>query len=212
MEDSGQFPDVRSCPAKSPRLSESALSFDEAASWDTMPERFRTPGGRFMDESTNRSDMASGMPVSDRLDSWKEIAAYLRRNERTARRWEKTEALPVYRHAHAKRDSVYAYKKQLDAWRDRRRFGLEREQSAATAGKGRVADTISLDRGDCRHHGNRRSGPWHISRTGVQYPIKAYPSPVTRGTNAIRVFHRMAARWHSPGKEKPSTTTISMSS
>jgi hypothetical protein len=40
----------------------------------------------------------------------------------------------TYRHAHAKRDSVYAYKKQLYAWWSSRRFGLEREQSAATVG------------------------------------------------------------------------------
>ena len=129
-----------------------------------------------MDESTNRSDMASGMPVSDRLDSWKEIAAYLRRNERTARRWEKTEGLPVYRHAHAKRDSVYAYKKQLDAWRNSRRFGLEREQSAAIVGNnvawrtrfrwiGAIAGIMAI----------AALATWHISRTGVQDPIKAIP-------------------------------------
>src|SRR5438270_2430597 len=36
------------------------------------------------------------------LSSWKEIAAYLRRDERTVRRWEK-EGLPVHRHMHKKR-------------------------------------------------------------------------------------------------------------
>src|SRR5215813_6769369 len=56
-------------------------------------------------------------PGSDgRLDSWKEIAAYLRRSVRSAKRWEKEEGLPVRRHLHGKRDSVYAYKPELDAW------------------------------------------------------------------------------------------------
>jgi TolB-like protein/Flp pilus assembly protein TadD len=50
-----------------------------------------------------------------RLDSWKEIAAYLKHSERTVRRWQE-EGLPVHRHAHKKRAGVYAYKPELDAW------------------------------------------------------------------------------------------------
>src|SRR5258707_12986877 len=52
----------------------------------------------------------------DRLDSWKEIAAYLNRSERTVRRWEEREGLPVHRLVHDKRGSVYAYKRELDEW------------------------------------------------------------------------------------------------
>ena len=33
-----------------------------------------------------------------RLDSWKEIGAYLKRDVTTVRRWEKREGLPVHRH------------------------------------------------------------------------------------------------------------------
>jgi TolB-like protein/Tfp pilus assembly protein PilF len=51
----------------------------------------------------------------DRLDSWKEIAAYLKHSERTVRRWQ-DESLPVHRHPHKKRAGVYAYKPELDAW------------------------------------------------------------------------------------------------
>ena len=58
---------------------------------------------------------SQGEPAG-RLDSWKEIAAYLRRSVRSARRWEKEEGLPVHRHLHSKRDSVYAYKAELDVW------------------------------------------------------------------------------------------------
>jgi TolB-like protein/Flp pilus assembly protein TadD len=53
--------------------------------------------------------------VSERLDSWKEIAAYLKRDESTVRRWQK-EGLPVHRHVHQKKAAVYAYKPELDAW------------------------------------------------------------------------------------------------
>jgi TolB-like protein/Flp pilus assembly protein TadD len=55
-----------------------------------------------------------------RLESWKEIAAYLGRDVTTVRRWERREGLPVYRLLHLKLGSVYAYTTELDAWRDKR--------------------------------------------------------------------------------------------
>src|SRR5215472_5673563 len=51
-----------------------------------------------------------------RLDSWKEIAAYLRKDIRTVQLWEKREGLPVHRHAHTARATVYAYASELEAW------------------------------------------------------------------------------------------------
>ena len=48
----------------------------------------------------------------ERLDSWKEIAAYLKRDARTVRRWEKSEGLPVHRHVHLKKPTVYAYEQE----------------------------------------------------------------------------------------------------
>jgi TolB-like protein/Tfp pilus assembly protein PilF len=59
--------------------------------------------------------MATGN-LADRLDSWKEIAAYLRRDVRTVQRWEKKEGLPVYRHLHDKLGSIYAYRNELAEW------------------------------------------------------------------------------------------------
>ncbi len=50
------------------------------------------------------------------LDSWKEIAAYLKRDVTTVQRWEKREGMPVHRHVHEKRGSVYALTEELDAW------------------------------------------------------------------------------------------------
>ncbi|MBI3474080.1 MAG: PD40 domain-containing protein [Candidatus Solibacter usitatus] len=55
-----------------------------------------------------------------RLESWKEIAAYLRRDLRTVQRWEKQEALPVHRHLHNKLGTVYAFKHELEAWSNNR--------------------------------------------------------------------------------------------
>lgn len=64
-------------------------------------------------------------PNSDRLDSWKEIAAHLGRSVRGAQLWEREEGLPVHRLAHDKRATVYAYASELDKWWEARRTRLE---------------------------------------------------------------------------------------
>ncbi len=51
-----------------------------------------------------------------RLDSWKKIAVYLKRDITTVQRWEKREGMPVHRHLHDKMGSVYAFQSELDAW------------------------------------------------------------------------------------------------
>jgi len=59
------------------------------------------------------------------LGSWKEIAAYLQRNPATVRRWEKEEGLPVHRHSHNIRSSVYAFPSEIEAWRATRKLTVE---------------------------------------------------------------------------------------
>ena len=68
------------------------------------------------------------MGPSGRLDSWKAIAAYLKRDESTVRRWEK-EGLPVHRHVHAKKASIYAYTSEIDAWWNDGATRLERTEA-----------------------------------------------------------------------------------
>lgn len=58
----------------------------------------------------------------DRLESWKDIATFFNRGVRTVQRWELTESLPVHRHTHAKRGSVFAFRSELERWRDSRRW------------------------------------------------------------------------------------------
>jgi TolB-like protein/Tfp pilus assembly protein PilF len=53
--------------------------------------------------------------AGERLESWKAIAAYLKRDESTVRRWE-GEGLPVHRLPHKKKATVYAFKSELDVW------------------------------------------------------------------------------------------------
>ena len=73
-----------------------------------------------MTENTNRPTTT---PESEApLESWKEIANYL---NRTVRRWEKEEKLPVHRHLHQAGSSVYAYPGELEAWKAAREPGFD---------------------------------------------------------------------------------------
>src|SRR5215470_16119024 len=82
-------------------------------------------------------------PYDKKLVSWKEIAAYLGREVRTVQRWEKTECLPVHRHEHQKRSTVYAYAGELDAWVKKRQPKDDPEADAAFVPEPDVADTPS---------------------------------------------------------------------
>lgn len=59
--------------------------------------------------------------------SWKAIARFLGCSERTARRWEEHEGLPVHRHQHQSQATIYAYPVELEQWRTRH------EQSVSVA-------------------------------------------------------------------------------
>jgi hypothetical protein len=49
------------------------------------------------------------------LKSWKEIASFFGRDERTVKRWEAGRGLPVHRVPGRTRASVYAYPSELEA-------------------------------------------------------------------------------------------------
>jgi tetratricopeptide (TPR) repeat protein len=57
---------------------------------------------------------------ADRLEGWKRIAAYLGRDVRTLRRWEKNQGLPIHRLMHDRQGTVYAYRTEIEAWRQQR--------------------------------------------------------------------------------------------
>ncbi len=82
-----------------------------------------------------------GSPLHDKkLVSWKEIASHLGREVRTVQRWEKTEGLPVRRHEHQKRSTVYAYAGELDEWFKKRQPADDPEADAAFEPEPDVAD------------------------------------------------------------------------
>ena len=65
--------------------------------------------------------------TEDRLDSWKDIAVYLKRDISTVQRWEQREKMPVHRHLHDRRGSVYAFRSELDVWLETRRTRLKQD-------------------------------------------------------------------------------------
>jgi len=101
-----------------------------------------------VNKEQSRAGPTSAEPAElGRLDSWKEIAAYLKRDVRTLHRWEAEEGLPIHRHLHNKRGSVYAYRSELEAWWQERRLRLEPGQDAqAVAARPRwaLAAAVSL--------------------------------------------------------------------
>ena len=76
----------------------------------------------------------SPKPPEDRLDSWKEIAAYFNRDVTTVQRWEKREGMPVHRHVHDKIGSIYASRAELDAWARSRKLEASRPPEVGGAG------------------------------------------------------------------------------
>jgi len=84
-----------------------------------------------------------GVPSSgeaaDRLDSWKEIAAYLKRGARTVQRWDREEGLPVHRLQHDQGSTVYAYKTELEKWWNSRQARAEAQPATLRGSAASVA-------------------------------------------------------------------------
>jgi TolB-like protein len=122
--------------------------------------------GHFPRETLEVPEVAVGQPSLEiprkpaerRLDSWKEIAAYLDRDVTTVQRWEKREGMPVHRHQHDKRGSVYALSSELDAWIESRRSRTGEPETEV----GVPIPPISPDQGtnQTAAPGARRTGLW----------------------------------------------------
>lgn len=93
-------------------------------------------------------------PLQDRLDSWKAIAAYLKRDVTTVQRWERREGMPVHRHLHDKQGSVYAFRSELDAWGESRSAGIPQEGESSDERPGEA--DIASKRSALRWRGTRR--------------------------------------------------------
>ena len=78
--------------------------------------------------------------VGKRLDSWKEIAAFLGRAERTVKRWETERGLPVHRVPGGGRSAVFAYSNELADWLKGRSDELGADDSPSGEGEDSKTD------------------------------------------------------------------------
>ena len=125
-------------------------------------------------------------PSQSRLDSWKEIAAYLKRDVTTVQRWEKREGMPVHRHLHDRIGSVYAFTSELDAWRQSRKLSLEpQEKEQAPEG----SEDAPKNAEDLEPKATRVTHPW-LALAGlvvlVLLVLLAYATMRLRPGNATR--------------------------
>jgi len=79
--------------------------------------------------------------LQDKLDSWKSIAAYLKRDVTTVQRWERREGMPVHRHLHDKQGSVYAFCSELDVWSEGRRTATAQNEESPSEQAAQTAQT-----------------------------------------------------------------------
>ena len=83
--------------------------------------------------------------LGGRLDSWKEIASYLGRGERTVKRWETMRGLPLHRVPGTGRATVYAFTAELDEWLQSRKAqqleAIEEDEEDSKADEPPVATT-----------------------------------------------------------------------
>jgi tetratricopeptide (TPR) repeat protein len=104
---------------------------------------------------------------SDRLDSWKEIAVYLKRDVRTVQRWEKTEKLPVRRHLHEKQGTIYAFKSEINAWSHDRQPQDDDEEPADDSVSNVATDTDAVRTDPEQESTKSEPGPVHRLFTPV---------------------------------------------
>ncbi|HXD17837.1 MAG TPA: nuclear transport factor 2 family protein [Vicinamibacterales bacterium] len=105
------------------------------------------PPTRRLVTSGGSPTMPEGKAFPATLESWKQIAAYLNRSERTVRRWEADEGLPVHRHGHHKQDTVFARVDEIDRWVRQRTRKAPSTAIAAPSGSASPAATAMLPDG-----------------------------------------------------------------
>ena len=109
--------------------------------------------------------------TGERLDSWKEVASFFRREVRTVQLWEKSEGLPVRRQHHKKLGSVYAYRQELEAW------WIARSNIQSASGKSADLPGPARARRHGAAGGTESSDPSKI----LVLPFEVIHSPLDRG-------------------------------
>jgi TolB-like protein len=130
------------------------LPLNAAGSPGQNPVRNPIEEGKMTREASGLGDPSTASDPADRLDSWKDIATYLKRDVTTVQRWERREGLPIHRQQHDKLGSVYAFRHEIDAWRAARSRRLEAPGDSASD-----PDAIPVSEAETRVESKPLAGP-----------------------------------------------------
>jgi eukaryotic-like serine/threonine-protein kinase len=153
----------------------------------------------FPGKSMDKPSQGTPAPVSpheDRLDSWKEIGAYLNRDVTTVQRWEKREGMPVHRHLHDRMGSVYASRAELDAWaRSRAPAPLARANLGMAPGAEEIPADLQRLNGDTESQGLPATTNGAVSEgepRGIRWMVLAAVAitVVVLGSGSYLYFHK----------------------
>lgn len=142
------------------------------------------------------------MPVQKmRLDSWKAVAHYLGRDERTVQRWEADRDLPVHRVPGAKRGGIFAYPVELDLWMTGTpRVGPdEREELEGSAGTG--GDAARTQAGFFSTGADQRRRP--RAQTGALSAFRRRPAILMRREAVAAIHGHNCGAGRTPGFSCP---------
>jgi Tfp pilus assembly protein PilF len=134
---------------------------------------------------------------SQRLVGWKEIASFVGRDERTARRWETARGLPVRRLPGAGQGAVFAYAREITAWLDSGRDLAEAPGRGTTGTKSPITVSDS-------HLAATKSLPvanWFLRRENGKIAVAA--SILAIGAIAIYVLVTPIPSPSGPAKHHP---------
>jgi Tol biopolymer transport system component len=131
--------------------------------------------------------------LHERLDSWKAIAAYVKRDVTTVQRWERREGMPVHRHLHDKQGSVYAFCSELDAWSAGRRVGTaqngeESPGASEPAARASTAPDPPASQGLATMGGRNHPASAGLATTGQSVPAFQGRAPTVRRRWRAYVF------------------------
>ena len=135
-----------------------------------------------------------------RLDSWKEIAAFFGRDERTVRRWERESALPVHRVPGGAKGRVYAYEGELDHW-----LGTPQALGSTTSEPELQTSQVQPEvQPEVRPEGKH----WHFGAAAMWVGTVAVCAALAVGIWAYRKSHRFAAHASAPSASRVGTKDI----
>jgi hypothetical protein len=144
--------------------------------------------------NSNHADDSRG---GDRLNGWKEIAAFLGKGVRTVQRWEEDYQLPIHRVGREGGEIVFAFKSEIDEWSRRRRSAQNRTTDASVVDestqhqKPRFAYVVGIT------VLGLTAAALMIAAPGLLHPVEPQPTRGTVDATALRIFDSRGNEiWH----------------